>query len=61
MRDPLDGFEWEMGWTWSDFGFRKIPVEGLDGVGTRIALEGCVLSGRVGPARSGVGHTLHKY
>lgn len=34
----MDGFEWEMGWTWSDFGFRKIPLEGLDGVGTSIAL-----------------------
>lgn len=28
-RDPLGGFEWEMGCTWSHFGFRKITLERL--------------------------------
>ena len=40
-RDPLDEGEWEVGWTWSGFGFRKITlsVEGVDRVGVRIAPE----------------------
>lgn len=45
MRDPLDGFEWETGWTWSRFGFRKITlsVEGVDRTAPGSLWEGCVL------------------